>query len=96
MSKSPLTNDEGQLIMEYGYIKMDLMNQVLLFPEISGKADHFELTYLHPGEYYLTTFIDNNGDYTPSKGDISSKSQLITVAPNSTQNILVKGINVQN
>ena len=96
MSKTPLTDDKGKLIMEYGYIKEALFDNVLLFPEISEKQDEFTLTYLHPGEYYVTTVIDLNKDLIPSKGDLSSKSQLIKVEPASKQELELLPINVKN
>lgn len=96
LSRVPLTDDNGKFIMENGYIQMDLMNEVLLFPEIGKKVDEFTLTYLHPGDYYVTTFIDEDGNLTASKGDISTKSIKITVEPESEGELNIPAIEVKN
>lgn len=95
LSKEPLTDINGKLKMAYGYIQRKVMDQVLLFPEIRNPKK-FLLTYLHPGEYYLTIVQDNNNDYIPSRGDMSSKSQKIIIKPKSRQSIIVNRCNVQN
>jgi hypothetical protein len=56
LSKSPLVHDtDGSIILEDGFIKMDLFNGIFSFPEIVANQTNFTFTYLHPGEYYLTS-----------------------------------------
>lgn len=94
-SKKPLTDKKGKLLLEYDYLKEDTMNGVLLFSEIK-RAKDFTFTYLHPGEYYITAFIDKNKDYVPSKGDVSNMSQKIVIRPSSKQIINLNLVTIQN
>lgn len=96
LSKEPLTNENGKIITENGYMKADLLDAILAFPELVAGSDEFTFTYLHPGDYYLTIVADLNGDYYPSKGDIMSASKLINVKPKSTQTIKIEDIVNEN
>jgi hypothetical protein len=96
LSRKSLTDSQGKLIMEYGYIKRSVMNEVLLFPEIAETEKEFKLTYLHPGKYYITAVIDVDENMAPSKGDISSKSQMVTITPLSSGEFTIGAIDVQN
>lgn len=94
-SKNPLTDKKGKLLLEQNYLKESIMNEILLFSEIKQSKD-FTFTYLHPGEYYVTAFIDKNEDFIPSKGDISNQSQKITIKPSSKESIILKPIIIEN
>ena len=54
LSQKALTNQQGKLIMQFGYAREHLLDTLLLYPEVSGKQDEFTFTYLQPGEYFLT------------------------------------------
>ena len=74
LSRVPLTHPDGRFKTTHGYITEAAMNEVLLFPEIDQKEQEFLLTYLHTGKCYLTCVVDNDQDFTPSKGDFYSQS----------------------
>ena len=96
LSGQPLTHDDGKFITEYGYLKEDVGNSLLMFPEITGEDNEFTFTYLHPGDYYLTVIADMNGDSMPTPGDIACPSKKITVKPKSNDSVKVSGVDVQN
>jgi len=96
LSSLPLTDNKGKFINEHGFLREDIGNSLLMFPEISGKQNEFTFTYLHPGEYYLTVVADSNGDSLPTPGDITHFSRKITVEPESHSTINVNNINVLN
>lgn len=74
LSCEPLTNKKGKMKMEYGYISEELMNSVILFPQIDKKDDLFKFNYLHTGKTYISFLIDNDNNFIPSKGDFYSPS----------------------
>ncbi|MBD0404123.1 hypothetical protein [Flammeovirga sp. EKP202] len=74
LSRTPLTDSQGNFKTEYGYIAKKMMDEILLFPEISKSQNDFQLTYLHEGKCYLTFVVDNNQDMIPGKGDYYSES----------------------
>lgn len=87
LSRKPLTDSKGNLIMEYGYIKESIMNENLMFSEVAKGEKSFNFTYIHPGEYYITVIIDEDGNMAPSKKDTVTKSVKVVVKPKSKQNI---------
>lgn len=91
LSNTPLTD-------EYGYfISAEAFNNVLLFPELSQGENQFLVTYLHPGDYYVTIIADVNGDGFISEGDITHPQQMVTVDPEQTDaEITITNINVEN
>lgn len=93
LSREPLTNSEGEMKMEYGFIDEKVMNQVILFPEIDSKENDFTLTYLHTGKCYITFVVDNNKDLIPSKGDFYSQSVLLDLKANQQEILIVDKIN---
>lgn len=74
LSKESLSKANGDFKTEYGYITKQVMNKVILFPEIDKDDNTFTLTYLHTGKCYITFVIDNNQDQTPNIGDFYSES----------------------
>ncbi|UTW66009.1 hypothetical protein KFE94_15320 [bacterium SCSIO 12643] len=96
LSRQPLTDAQGKIIMEYGYIKQDVLDEVLLFPELAQSETEFKLTYLHPGKYYVTAVLDEDGNMVPSKGDISSKSALVELQPLAEEDFTIPTINSTN
>ena len=95
LSKESLTGPKGQLLVKYGYVREDLLNGLMHFPEISSKQDNFNFTYLHPGEYFVTVVVDN-GDFIPGSGDISLTSQKVIVKPESQQTLRMNSQAVHN
>lgn len=96
LSSRALTDAHGKFITQFGYIREDLLNSLLLFPEISGKQNEFTFTYLHPGDYYLTVVADMNEDGLPSPGDVTHARRKIAVKPNSKSSVSITDMNVQN
>lgn len=91
LSKDPLTDEFG-----YFTTNVDAYNSILLFPYLIKEQDQFLVTYLHPGEYYVTAIADMDGDLAPSQGDITHQQLKITVAPEEQKQLTITGINVQN
>lgn len=89
LSKDPLTDANG-------YLDVNAFNSVLLFPQIAGNQDNLFITYLHPGDYYVTVVADANDDGYVSQGDISHITQSITIAPEQNAAITIDNITVQN
>lgn len=85
LSRKPLTNEAGKMKSEYGYIEGNSMNEVLLFSEINPGLHEFQYHYLHPGEYYVTLWIDNDGNKALSTGDHYATSVKLEVTPSSSQ-----------
>ncbi|MEM7600707.1 MAG: hypothetical protein AAF357_04755, partial [Verrucomicrobiota bacterium] len=54
LSQRALTDATGRFIKRGRYIKMELLDTLLLYPELSAKTNEFTFTYLHPGKYFLT------------------------------------------
>ena len=88
LSDEPLTDENG-------FISAEAFNSILHFPELEADAEKFQFTYLHPGTYYLTVIADHNGDQLPGSGDISSKSQKITILPEGDHSLNLSTPNIQ-
>jgi len=96
LSRDALVNQQGKFITQGGYVREDLLNTLLLFPELAPKASTFTFTYLHPGEYYLTVVADMDADGYPSPGDITHARRKVTVAPNSRSEVTISDMHVKN
>lgn len=92
LSSSPLTDSNGKLKTEYGYLPESIGNSILSFPEIVPKESEFTFTYLHPGEYYITILCDMDGDSYPTAGDITSSSRKILIKPKSKSSVNIDGL----
>ena len=96
LSGEALTDRQGRLIKRYGYVREELLNTLLLFPEISAKQNEFTFTYLHPGKYFLTVVADMDGDGLPSPGDITHPRMELNVRPKSDGSVTIHNLNVRN
>lgn len=96
LSKDPLSNESGHLMLSYGSISQDIFDGVFSFPELVKNTEAYTFTYLHPGTYYLTLVADVSKTGYPSAGDVNNKSIKIEVRPNSSQEIKVKDIIIKN
>jgi hypothetical protein len=96
LSRDALVDQSGRFITQKGYIREDLLNTLLLFPELGPKETEFTFTYLHPGDYYLTVIADMDGDGFPSPGDITHARRKVAVKPKSKQMVMIKDMNVEN
>ena len=85
-----------KFITQSGYIREDLLNTLLLFPELAKNQSEFTFTYLHPGDYYLTVIADMDGDGFPSPGDITHARRRVTVEPKSKQKVTITDMNARN
>lgn len=95
LSQKALTDEQGKFLTRGRYIRLDLLDTLLSFPELSGKTDEFTFTYLHPGDYYLTVIADMDGDGYPSLGDITHPVMPVTVAPESHQSVTVSNLSTR-
>lgn len=96
LSSKPLTDANGNFDAEYGFLREEVGNSILIYPEITAKENQFTFTYLHPGEYYLTVVADMNKDSLPGPGDVTRASQKIIVKPKSSGTFVVEEIKVTN
>lgn len=90
LSIDPLTDGSGYFVSEEAF------NTILLFPTLGGDQDEFEITYLHPGDYYITIIADVNEDGYLSSGDYTHASQSISISPAGTHSITIDNITVEN
>lgn len=91
LSKDPLTDEFGFLSAD-----LDVYNSILLFPYVIKEQNEILLTYLHPGDYYVTVIADMDGDSGPSVGDVVNPQLKVTLAPEENKEITISNINVQN
>lgn len=96
LSRDALTTPTGHFITRGGYVREELLNTLLSFPELGPKDSSFTFTYLHPGDYYLTVVADMDGDGLPSAGDISHSRKRISLAPESHPVVKIRDMNVRN
>ncbi|MEM6280376.1 MAG: hypothetical protein AAF733_12920, partial [Verrucomicrobiota bacterium] len=96
LSQKALTDEKGKFITRGRYIRMDLLDTLLLYPELGSKTSEFNFTYLHPGRYFLTVVADMDGDGYPSPGDITHPVREIVVEPESAMSLEVTDLNVKN
>ena len=96
LSRDALVHENGKFIQQHGYIREDLLNTLLLFPELAKNQSEFTFTYLHPGDYYLTVIADMDEDGFPSAGDITHARRKVTVKPKSKQKVTIENMNVRN
>ncbi len=96
LSEKPLADENGKFIGKGGYIKMDLLDGLFSFPELSSVAEEFTFTYLHPGKYYLTVFADMDEDWYPSPGDICNPSLAVELKPGEKRSVKVDQLTGQN
>lgn len=96
LSRDALVQQDGRFITQFGYIREDLLDTLLLFPELAKNQSEFTFTYLHPGDYYLTVIADIDGDGFPSPGDITHPRRKVTVKPKSKQTIVIDDMRVKN
>ncbi len=96
LSRRAITDGRGKFITQGGYVRADLLDGLLSFPELSSKQDEFTFTYLHPGKYFLTVVADMNADGYPSPGDITHRVTEVQVSPKSHSNVRVSNLTVQN
>ncbi len=96
LSKEPITDKQGKLLLEKGDLKKGLADGVYSAPVIAANETNFVFQYLHPGNYYLTVICDRDANGYPSSGDLSNKSKLVRVAPTLVKSITAKEINIEN
>lgn len=88
LSIKPLTDQRGRFVTDrFGFVREELLNGLLQFPELTAGEKEFTFTYLHPGEYYLTVVADMDNDSYPSPGDIVHARQRVNVKPKSDAKI---------
>ena len=62
-------------------------NSVIRTIDIRSSEDNYIATYMHPDDYYITIFADNDNNGYPSAGDFTSISLLKTVIPESLSTV---------
>lgn len=96
LSERPLVSEDGRLIGEGGFLDPARAETILLFPEIAKTASTFELTYLHPGTYYLTVVADLDGDSYPGPGDITHPRREVAITPKSQGRVHIRDLEIVN
>ena len=96
LSRDALVDQRGKFISRFGYIREDLLNTLLSFPEVAKNRSEFTFTYLHPGAYYLTVIADMDNDGFPSPGDITHAQRKVVVKPKSHSRVSITDLNVRN
>ncbi|MEM9368388.1 MAG: c-type cytochrome domain-containing protein [Planctomycetota bacterium] len=96
LSRDALVDHQGTFIQRYGTIREELLDTLLLFPEIAKNQSRFTFTYLHPGDYFVTAIADMDGDGLPSPGDVTHRQTRITVKPESRQTLVIQDMDVRN
>ena len=96
LSQKALTDESGKFITRGRYIRLDLLDTLLSFPELAKTIDEFTFTYLHPGDYFLTVVADMDGDGYPSPGDVTHPVTPVTVAPESHVRVRISHLEVRN
>ncbi len=96
LSQKAITDSSGKLITRGGYVREELIDTLLLYPELNGRTDSFTFTYLHPGDYFLTVVADMDTDGYPSPGDITHPATRISVRPETRESVTVDNLNVRN
>ena len=90
ISKNELVSSSDQTNL------LDINNTVIRTIDIRSTEENYTATYLHPDEYYITIFLDNDDNGFPSQGDRSSISVLKKVNAETTENVVVElGIIIQ-
>ncbi len=75
ISTEPLISPDGNVNIHN--INTKVIRTIDIFPT----EETYLTTYLHPDNYYLTVFVDNDENAIPSSGDIANISQSITIQP---------------
>lgn len=75
ISKSELVSSNGNVNLQ------NVDNSVVRTISIQDEESNYTASYLHPDEYYLTVFLDNDSNGFPSPGDRSSISVIKKVNP---------------
>ena len=83
ISSEPIVNEEGSLDFE------NLDTKLIRTITIYGDEEGYTATYLHPDNYYLTVFVDNDDNLYPSQGDLSNYSKMIEVSPESYPSTMI-------
>lgn len=73
LSAEPLVSVSGNVSL------LNIDDKVIRTISITQAENSYVATYLHPDEYYVTAFVDNDNDNIPSSGDVSSASISIEV-----------------
>ena len=68
---------------------MKATGQLIRTITIYGDEEGYTATYLHPDNYYLTVFVDNDDNLYPSQGDLSNYSKMIEVSPESYSSTMI-------
>ncbi len=81
LSEKSLTDKNGQLLTEYKYLKNELTESILHFPEVKFPQNSFTFDHLHPGKYFLTAVVDRDENQFATEGDMASESFFLEVLP---------------
>lgn len=81
LSSEPIVNEDGEV--NFDHLETKLIRTITVY----GNEDDYTATYLHPGNYYLTIFSDNDENQYPSEGDLTNPSKMVEVNPDSFQTI---------
>jgi len=77
ISTEPIIDSNGNVDFD------NLDRKVVRTINVTGTEDVYITTYLHPDDYYITLFSDQDGNFYPSSGDVASVSKNFEVTPES-------------
>lgn len=67
----------------------NLDTKVVRTIDVSFDEDTYTTTYLHPDNYYITAFSDNDNNFFPSIGEMSNIRKEITVLPKEVKSMSI-------
>ncbi len=77
LSTEPIIDSNGNINFE------NLDKKVVRTINVKPAENSYTTTYLHPDNYYITLFSDQDGNFFPSSGDVGSMSKFFEVTPES-------------
>lgn len=76
-----------ELVSNTGAVDLNSLDKsVIRTIDIGAMEQSYTTTYLHPDNYYVTVFSDEDNNGFPSQGDYTSQSTLKTVVPETITN----------
>ncbi len=88
LSKEPILSENGVIDFD------NLDNRLIRTIDIQANENEYSTTYLHPDTYYITLFLDSDGNFYPSSGDAYGISEAVIVEPEQliSTNVIIDNI----
>ncbi len=81
LSREAFVDPRGRLRTRSGIVEERLLDGALVFSELVGGVEAFDIAHLHPGSYELTVVVDTDGDGLPGAADALALAQEIRLPP---------------